>query len=96
LTDPVTNIAMGADYFNRLYIRVDLSKSLMAYNAGLRNVRRWEQQSSGLPGDLFLEAVDFTETRAYVKKIIVTSIFYSYLYEGTEPADVLKLFYPDY
>ncbi|MBN1411800.1 MAG: lytic transglycosylase domain-containing protein [Spirochaetales bacterium] len=96
LTDPGTNIAMGADYFNRLYTRVDLSKSLMAYNAGLSNVRRWQRAFKDLPGDLFTEAISYSETRAYTKKIIITTILYYFIYGSKEPEDVLKMFYPDY
>jgi soluble lytic murein transglycosylase len=96
LTDPETNILMGAYYFSRLLRVLDnIPKTLIAYNAGLGNLRRWEKEFKGLPIDLFIEAVPFRETRGYVKKIITTTCIYSSLYYDIPASGVFPLIFKD-
>jgi soluble lytic murein transglycosylase len=61
--------------------------ALLAYNGGMGRVRRWlaadrQQAGGGLPYDLFLESVEFSETREYGRQVLAAASVYSYLYYG--------------
>ena len=45
-------------------------------------MRKWDQAYGHMPKELFIEAIPFGQTRNYVKKILVYSVFYDVLYEG--------------
>ncbi len=80
LKNPVVNIELGARHLSDLYKRLNsMTKALIAYNAGLSRLRKWERGFKDLDDILFLEALPFSETREYVKKIIVSSVYYSSL-----------------
>ena len=96
LTNPSDNLEMGAFYFNRLIGRFDApSRALYAYNAGPTRVRSWEARFGELPGPLFLEAIPFKETRHYGRKVLVSALYYGYLYEDKLPDEVLSSFFKD-
>lgn len=96
LTDPETNILMGAYYYSRiLRLLENFPKTLIAYNAGLGNLRRWEKEYRSLPLELFIEAIPYRETRIYVKKVIITACIYSHLYYDMPCSDVFSMFFPD-
>ena len=89
LTDPETNIEFGTYYLNNLYQRTEKTylQAFFAYNAGLKNVRRWLQSSiigfgskKNMPGDIFLETVPFAETREYGRKLVSATVMYEWLY----------------
>ncbi|PWB80927.1 MAG: hypothetical protein C3F08_03215, partial [Candidatus Methylomirabilota bacterium] len=46
------------------------AKALAAYNAGPNQVRRWLQRLEDRTDDEFIEEIPFTETRAYVKRVL--------------------------
>ena len=97
LRDPQTNLRLGSVHLDGLYSRLqDIPKTLMAYNAGLSRLRRWEEKLAGLPTDLLAEAVPFEETRHYLRKILVSALYYGYLYERTPPAETVRRFYPHF
>jgi soluble lytic murein transglycosylase len=90
LRDPEISIAIGAYYLNYLRDLLDHPLSaILAYNGGLGRVRRWRQAQPGLPGDLFLETVEYPETREYGRKIISAAALYGYLYYGVNPPSFL-------
>ena len=94
LKDPATNLSFGGWYLGNLNRRTDiLSDALFAYNGGLTRVRRWREEYSDLPDDLFLEAIPFKETSHYGRKLLVSSVIYGYLYEGIFPNEIISLFY---
>jgi soluble lytic murein transglycosylase-like protein len=96
LTDPSDNLAMGAFYLGRLFRRFkQLPNSLYAYNAGPTRVRQWERMFGDLPGELFLEAIPFRETRNYGRKVLVSAVFYGYFYENASPQETIQLFFPE-
>lgn len=78
--------------------------ALFAYNAGLSHVRNWVNSSRkdweatgrifrgpcGIPTDLFLETLPFSETREYGRKLISAAALYGWLYEEKTPADVVR------
>jgi soluble lytic murein transglycosylase len=80
LTDPEVNIHIGAYYLNYLIERFDDPLlAFLAYNGGMNRVRRWRAAST-LPADLFMETVEFRETRDYGRKILAAAAVYNILY----------------
>ncbi|OCG73423.1 murein transglycosylase [Gilliamella sp. Occ4-3] len=80
LFDPQTNIQLGTSYLNTAYLQNDKNRILSsaAYNAGPNNVKRWLKKSNGkLDAVAFIESIPFTETRNYVKNVLV----YDYIYQ---------------
>jgi soluble lytic murein transglycosylase-like protein len=78
LFDPELNIKLGTHYLEYLSLRFDGKKEwiLAAYNAGPHRVIRWQQ----LPGseliDVFIENVEYSQTRHYVR--IVMKNYWAY------------------
>jgi soluble lytic murein transglycosylase-like protein len=94
LRDPTTNLTIGIRHLKDLSSNVSsMTKALLAYNAGLTRVRKWERAAPGLASDLFLETVPFAETRDYVRKILVSSVMYSFLYHDVDPRDAALSFF---
>jgi soluble lytic murein transglycosylase len=90
LGDPEINTAIGAYYLNYLQDLLDHPLlSILAYNGGLSRVRRWRRAQPALPGDLFLETVEYPETREYGRKVISAAALYGYLYYGVNPPPLL-------
>lgn len=76
------NMRMGVYYHKRMYELMDdnIILSLAAYNAGPGAVNRWKKQYPYLKDDyLFIEAIDYQETRNYVKTIIYNHGMYRLL-----------------
>ena len=96
LTDPQQNLLIGSTHLRRLYDRLEgaMVKSLMAYNAGLSRVRDWDERFAQLPLDIYVEAVPFAETRGYVRKILVSSVYYGWLYNDNSVGETLRTFFP--
>ena len=57
----------------------DIAAALAAYNGGPGNALRWREIASGDP-DLFLETINFSETRAYVELVLEHYARYRYAY----------------
>jgi soluble lytic murein transglycosylase-like protein/thioredoxin-like negative regulator of GroEL len=94
LRDPATNLAIGLRHFRDLVRTAgSTTKALLAYNAGLSRLRRWERSSPGLPADLFVESAAIAETRDYVKKILVSSVMYAFLYKDADPREAALSFF---
>jgi soluble lytic murein transglycosylase len=97
ILDPATNLAIGAYYLSHLLSRTaDIPQALFAYNGGLTRVKRWAAAGKDLPRDLFVESVPIQETRHYLRKVLVSSVLYGYLYDGKEPASVIEEFFPSF
>ncbi len=96
LDDPIINLSIGARYLNDLYKRFgNISLALSAYNSGPSNLRRWQKEYNELSKILFIEAIPFVETRNYVKKVLVSAVYYGYLYEDKKNDEVVKIFLPN-
>jgi soluble lytic murein transglycosylase len=94
LRDPATNLTLGARHLGELLSSVDSpTKALLSYNAGLKRVRQWERAFRGFPADLFVESVPIAETRGYVRKILVTSVMYAFLYRDADPREAALGFF---
>ncbi|MBA7583143.1 hypothetical protein ES708_25083 [subsurface metagenome] len=96
LRDPHINLVLGAEHFGRLLKRLkNIPKALLAYNAGLSRLRQWERTFGDLPIELLIEALPYQESRHYLRKILVSAIYYSYLYRGVSPEETVRLFFPE-
>ncbi|AEF84504.1 lytic transglycosylase, catalytic [Treponema primitia ZAS-2] len=83
LEDPKTNIHLGAVYLAYLEDRMESPMfALLAYNGGMGRVRNWRRSAPALPGDLFLETIEYPETREYGRKVLAAAAAYGYLYYG--------------
>ncbi|MGQ0571985.1 MAG: transglycosylase SLT domain-containing protein [Armatimonadota bacterium] len=82
LKDPGTNLRLGARYLRLQLDRFDgdVRLALAAYNAGPGAARRWV----GLDPDpdYFVERVGYTETRAYIRRVLGSYGIYRLLWEG--------------
>ena len=98
LTDSATNIRFGSFYLEELRRRLDGSSilAILSYNGGISRVRSWvksanlEFGTSALPRDLFLEAIPFSETREYGRKVVSAAAMYGYLYYGLSTSQVVE------
>jgi soluble lytic murein transglycosylase len=94
LRDPATNLTIGVRHLEDLLSSVDSpTKALLSYNAGMTRLRQWERASRGLPVDLFVESVPIAETRQYVRKILVSSVMYAFLYKDADPREAALSFF---
>jgi soluble lytic murein transglycosylase len=88
LKDPETSIHIGSFYLRYLVEQMgNPMLALLAYNGGMGRVRRWlaadsQQAGGGLPHDLFLESIEFSETREYGRRVLSAASVYGYLYYG--------------
>ena len=82
ISDPSYNVMIGSAYFNRLLNNWNGSVPLAvaAYNAGSGNVRKWIDRYGDPRSQVdmlkWIEAIPFTETRAYVQRVIENSVVY--------------------
>jgi soluble lytic murein transglycosylase len=85
ISDPSYNVLIGSAYFNRLLNNWNGSVPLAvaAYNAGSGNVRKWISRYGDPRGQVdmlkWIEAIPYTETRAYVQRVIENSVVYDSL-----------------
>lgn len=97
LTDPLTNLSIGAYYLSHLLERFDneLLAALAAYNGGQGRVRSWLRDNGSLSGLFFHESIPFRETRHYIRKILVSSAYYGEIYDRRSIEETVQLFYPE-
>jgi soluble lytic murein transglycosylase len=85
ISDPSYNVLIGSSYFKRLLNNWGGSVPLAvaAYNAGSGNVRKWINRYGDPRGQVdmlkWIEAIPYTETRAYVQRVIENSVVYDSL-----------------
>ena len=72
LKDPQTNIRVGLQYMSQLMDRYkgNVELSLAAYNAGPHRVKRWKKLPGSEHIDVFIENIEFYQTRDYVRKVM--------------------------
>lgn len=78
---PYVGLEFGAFYLSQQLAAFDGSvyAALSAYNGGPGSAARWIAAAGDDP-DLFLETVDFRETRLYIQRIYTGYAVYQYLY----------------
>ena len=95
LTDPATNLAIGGYYFSDLLERFEsYAVAVAAYNAGMGRLRGWLREAPDLDVVLFVEWMPFAETRGHVKTVLVSAVFYGYLYANRDALDTVNLYFP--
>ncbi len=92
LFEPETNIRMGTYYLQQLLHRYqgNMYHALGAYNAGPHRVDRWLQTFPTSDDDLFMENIEFEQTRTYVR--VTMRYYWTYyllLYPNRIPEDLL-------
>jgi soluble lytic murein transglycosylase len=87
LFSPFINLKLSAWYLSQLQARFGHPVLIAAaYNAGPPAAARWAKSFGELPTDLFVEAIPYRETRAYVKQVVADIYNYQQLYgEGGNP-----------
>ncbi|WGL97837.1 murein transglycosylase [Arsenophonus sp. aPb] len=81
LIDPAKNIELGTAYLETVFEQFSFNRVLAcaAYNAGPARVTRWLAVSDGkLNAIAFIETIPFSETRRYVKNVLVYNLFYQH------------------
>ena len=80
---PEVNAALGAFYLRQVLDGLDGSPVLAAaaYNAGPGRARKWCDMKP-LEGAIYIETIPFSETRQYVKKVMVNALYYAALSGG--------------
>ncbi|MHC6202945.1 flagellar assembly lytic transglycosylase [Breznakiellaceae bacterium SP9] len=93
--DPDINVHIGAYYLSGLN---DMFKStvlaLCAYNGGIGRVRRWRAAHPDYTEDLFLETVEFRETRSYGKRVLSAAASYGFLYDDVSMEAIISALMP--
>ncbi|GHV53677.1 hypothetical protein AGMMS49579_12860 [Spirochaetia bacterium] len=80
LRNPETNVHIGAVYLSYLMNRLEHPLlAILAYNGGMTRVRRW-YAAAFLPGDIFLETIEYSETREYGRRVFSAAAAYGYLF----------------
>ncbi|HEX5237723.1 MAG TPA: lytic transglycosylase domain-containing protein [Sphingomicrobium sp.] len=85
LTDPNYNVSIGSSYFQHMLDVWDGSVPLAvaSYNAGSGNVSKWVRDYGDPRGKVdvlkWIEAIPYSETRAYVQRVIENSVVYDSL-----------------
>ena len=72
--------------------------ALLSYNGGMGRMRRWLNQDRGrgaLPYDLFLESIEYGETREYGRLVLAAAAVYGYLYYGMTMEEVAADIYKE-
>lgn len=72
LYEPDYNIHLGSRYVHWLGKQFNGRKDyiLAAYNAGPHRVKRWKKKNGANQQDVFIENIEFSETRDYVRKVL--------------------------
>ena len=88
ISDPNYNVMLGSAYFQRM-LNIwggNVPLAVASYNAGSGNVGKWVRQYGDPRGQVdvikWIEAIPYTETRAYVQRVIENSVVYDSLRAG--------------
>jgi soluble lytic murein transglycosylase len=90
ISDPNYNVMLGSAYFQRMLNIWDGSVPLAvaSYNAGSGNVGKWVRRYGDPRSQVdmlkWIEAIPYTETKAYVQRVIENSVVYDSL-RGAQP-----------
>ncbi len=90
MSDPAYNVMIGSSYFQRMLDiwGGNVPLAVASYNAGSGNVGKWVRQYGDPRGQVdvlkWIEAIPYSETRAYVQRVIENSVVYDSL-RSTQP-----------
>ncbi|MEM7137429.1 MAG: transglycosylase SLT domain-containing protein [Myxococcota bacterium] len=87
LRRPEVNLKIGTAYMAWLWDRLEANPALVpsAYNAGEGAVRRWLEEDSSRPLDVFIEEIPYDETRRYTRRVLQTYGVYQWLADEQLP-----------
>lgn len=87
LFDPKINIELGTMFLRRLGERFEGHPVCMiaGYNGGAGNVNNWLNARGNMPVDIWVEAIPYTQTRHYVKRVAMSWWIYHWLYDENAP-----------
>jgi len=93
LDKPVTNLAIGTTCFQGLYKSWNghIALAIPSYNAGPGSVKRWLRARGNLDLDMWVEAIPFTETRNYIKRVTSSFQTYHVMYGEGDPYVPLRI-----
>jgi soluble lytic murein transglycosylase-like protein/tetratricopeptide (TPR) repeat protein len=93
LYDPRIIIRLGAKYIGELTETFDGNRyrAAAAYNAGPKQVALWSRLQAADGDDYFLTAVNFDETKHYVRKVMNSYERYRAIYEDAKPVGGLRV-----
>ena len=90
ISDPSYNVMIGSAYFQRM-MNIwggSVPLAVASYNAGSGNVGKWVRQYGDPRSQVdvlkWIEAIPYTETRAYVQRVIENSVVYDSM-RSTQP-----------
>jgi soluble lytic murein transglycosylase len=93
-TDPAYNVMLGTAYFQRMLNIWDGNAPLAvaSYNAGSGNVGKWVRQYGDPRGQKdvlqWIEQIPYSETKAYVQRVIENSVVYDRMNPGSTAGTV--------
>ena len=87
LYEPKVVIQLGAKYIGDLLGQFDRDgyKVAAAYNAGPNQSKLWARMAPAPGDDMFLSAINFDETKDYVRKVLNSYERYGEIYENQPP-----------
>jgi soluble lytic murein transglycosylase len=82
LYDPRVSINLGTKHLADLMKRYggDVLQVLSAYNAGPTKTNYWKMNAAGSDPHSFMMAIQFSETRRYIEKVMSSYYLYQYIY----------------
>lgn len=86
LKEPDINVHLGSRYLRTMLDRYDrdLPLTLSAYNAGPTRAARWRELPEARDPELFSERVPYSETRDYIRHVVLHRALYTALYPEIE------------
>lgn len=80
LFEPKTNLVLGTAYLQRMLKNYDgnLAMAAAAYNAGPGRVAKWRPSSGCRATESWVEAIPFTETHSYVRRVLANAVVYAW------------------
>ena len=93
LYDPRIIIRLGAKYVGTLTKQLgnDGYKTAAAYNAGPNQVLLWSRLTAAPGDDFFLSAINFDETKQYVRKVMNSYKRYAEIYQNAGPQGGVRI-----
>jgi soluble lytic murein transglycosylase-like protein len=93
LLQPEVSVRFGAHYLGSQLDTFggNVYFALAAYNAGPDSVRRWSQNLPTSDVGLFVELIEFAETRSYVKLVLENYAVYRFLYDGADHPTLVSI-----
>lgn len=87
LLKPNINITLGASVLSQLMDRFEQQIALVAagYNAGPGRPIRWLREYPEIDSDLWVELIEYPETRNYVKRVLESYATYRWVYSDGAP-----------